>query len=110
MHAAIAATVTKPFSSRSLLKAVAGRDPTFCEVGHADSLAHLRHHLAPRLLHYGIDAGEGRGVARAGEIRARAIFEPNDPHVIERAAAIDPDDPDLRATLDVYHLVLKGGA
>jgi hypothetical protein len=114
----------------------------FCDVGHADSLAHLRYQLAPRLLHYGIEDFD------AGEIRARAprrltqeisryvflqtrqgdaatfagiryasrlgdnltnwaIFEPNDPHVIERAIEIDPDDPDLRATLDAYDLVLR---
>jgi hypothetical protein len=36
------------------------------------------------------------------------IFEPNEPRVLERAAEIDPDDPDLRATLKAYDLVLQG--
>jgi hypothetical protein len=117
---------------------------TFCDVGHADSLAHLREHLAPRLLHYGIDdldAGDirtraprrltqeiGRYVflrtstgdkptfagirygSRLGDnLTNWAIFEPNEPHVIESAAEIDPDDPDLRATLEAYDLDLQGG-
>jgi hypothetical protein len=36
-----------------------------------------------------------------------AIFEPNEPRVIESGAEIDPDDPDLRATLEAYDLVLQ---
>lgn len=116
---------------------------TFCDVGHADSLAHLREHLAPRLLHYGMDDLD------AGDIRTRAprrltqevsrhvflqtstsgepafagirygsrlgdnlsnwaIFEPNQPFVLESAAEIDADDADLRVTLDAYDLVLQG--
>lgn len=116
---------------------------TFCDVGHADSLGHLRTHLSSRLLHYGIDDLD------AGDIRARAprrltqeisryvfvqtnaddmptfagirygsrlgdnltnwaIFEPNEPRVIDSAAEIDPDDPDLRATLKAHGLVLQG--
>ena len=38
----------------------------FCDLGHADSLAHLRVALAPRLLHYGLDDLD------AGDIRRRA--------------------------------------
>jgi hypothetical protein len=37
-----------------------------------------------------------------------AIFEPNEPYVIETAAEIDRDDPDLRTTLEAYDLVLQG--
>jgi hypothetical protein len=115
---------------------------TFCDIGHADSIAHLRQHLASRLVHYGIDDLD------AGDIRTRAprrltqeisryvflqaeggdapafsgirygsrlgdnltnwaIFEPNEPHVLESAAEIDPDDPDLRATLAAYDLMLQ---
>jgi hypothetical protein len=116
---------------------------TFCDVGHADSLAHLRQGLASRLLHYGIDDLD------AGDIRTRAprrltqeeisrhvflqtsggdtptfagirygsrlgdnltnwaIFEPNEPHALESAAEIDPDDPDLRTTLEACDLILQ---
>jgi hypothetical protein len=115
---------------------------TFCDVGHTDSLAHLRRHLASRLLHYGLDdldAGDIRTRAprrltqeisryvflqtSAGDAPAFAgirygsrlgdnltnwaIFEPNEPHVIESAAEIDRDDPDLQATLDAYDLALQ---
>jgi hypothetical protein len=38
----------------------------YCDVGHADSLAHLRHALAPRLLHYRLDDLDG------GDIRSRS--------------------------------------
>ena len=38
----------------------------FCDVGHSDSLDHLRTHLAPRLLHFGLDDLDG------GDIRTRA--------------------------------------
>jgi hypothetical protein len=115
---------------------------TFCDVGHADSLAHLRRYLAPRLVHYGIDdldAGDIRNRAprrltqeisryvflqahdgdapafsgiryssRLGDnLTNWAIFEPNEPHVLTSAAEIDADDPDLRATLEAYDLVLQ---
>ena len=36
-----------------------------------------------------------------------AIFEPNEPHIIESRAEIDPDDRDLRATLEAYDLILQ---
>jgi hypothetical protein len=39
---------------------------TYCDVGHADSLAHLRHALAPRLLHFRLDDLD------AGDIRSRS--------------------------------------
>jgi hypothetical protein len=38
----------------------------FCDIGHSDSLTHLREALAARLLHHGLDDLD------AGEIRARA--------------------------------------
>jgi hypothetical protein len=38
----------------------------FCDVGHSDSLDHLRIQLAPRLLHFGLDDLD------AGDIRTRA--------------------------------------
>lgn len=38
----------------------------FCDIGHSESLAHLRHHLAARLVHYGLDDLD------AGDIRTRA--------------------------------------
>jgi uncharacterized protein (TIGR03382 family) len=116
---------------------------TFCDIGHADSLAHLRKQLAPRLVHYrfdDLDAGDiraraprrftqeisryvferttaGDGAAFAGirygsrlgdNLTNWAIFEPNEPHVIESGNEIDPEDPDLRATLEAYGLVLQG--
>jgi hypothetical protein len=41
-------------------------DASFCDIGHSDSLAHLRVALAARLLHYRLDDLD------AGDIRARA--------------------------------------
>jgi hypothetical protein len=41
-------------------------DGRFCDIGHSDSLAHLRHHLAHRLVHFGLDDLD------AGDIRTRA--------------------------------------
>lgn len=45
---------------------VAALTGTLCDIGHSDSLAHLRTALAPRLLHYGLDDLD------AGDIRTRA--------------------------------------
>jgi hypothetical protein len=105
----------------------------YCDLGDANSLAHLRQALAPRLLHYQLDDLD------AGDIRARspraftqeisryvlahtfagiryasrhgddltnwAIFEPNEP-TDRDADDLSLDDPDLHTVAASYNLTL----
>jgi len=58
---------------------------TLCDIGHSDSLAHLRSALAPQLLHYGLDDLDG------GDIRKRAprrFTQEISRYVYEQATAV----------------------
>jgi hypothetical protein len=37
----------------------------------------------------------------------RAIFEPNEPDILDSGAELGAEDPDLRATLEAYDLKLQ---
>ena len=59
----------------------------FVDISHSQSLAHLRHHLAARLVHYGLDDLD------AGDIRKRtprALTQEVSRYVFERPEAPSP--------------------
>ena len=63
----------------------------FADISHSESLAHLRHHLAARLVHYGLDDLD------AGDIRKRtprALTQEVSRYVFERAESDDGEPLD----------------
>lgn len=73
----IAARSSPPAASPNAGWGTAELAGTFSDVGHADSLGHLRAHLASRLLHYGIDNLDA-GDVRRHQVRLEARRQPHE--------------------------------
>jgi hypothetical protein len=78
------ATVPREWLQTRCVGAARADSLRFVDISHSRSLAHLRHELAPRLIHYGLDDLD------AGDIRKRtprALTQEVSRHVFERPEA-----------------------
>ena len=79
-----AATVPREWLETRCVGTARADSLLFVDISHSESLAHLRHRLAPRLVHYGLDDLDASDIRRR---TPRALTQEVSRHVFERPEA-----------------------